>query len=469
MTAAYMQILIRTMNNSLFPDADPSSVAWTGPPPGIVTVQSMLYASFATSLLAAFLAILGKQWVNRYIRNRRGSVADKSRDRQRKLDGLEEWHFHIVIESLPVMLQLTLLLLGGALSRYLWTINRTVAWVILSFALFGLASYTFFTLAATLYHNCPYQTPSSALIRTFTRYLARNDFSFVHSVKSLVAFLAGNPHFVQRAPVDVEHAQPAVVGPSTWNFGEISIDWEVCKADTRCISWMLNSATDSDVVFCTARFAADMILYPEIADILSPRVLANHFLECLSDGRVVPGKLEHASVIGMALASVLSIQLCTEPKRGDLRSLNDSIHHYANLVSESEPTFLPGVEILRIVSQTPERVRSESLRKWDILSNISDDLPTTDKLCLSRMALQTVWRWRQVQDPTTVFSLEEIDSFCKGLMANGDHLLPALKIHCFLTMAISLGDPVGDIHILFSPDTECVISPSFLSTLLIDR
>ena len=52
MTAAYMRILIRA---TLFPDADPSSVAWTGPP-GIVTVQSLPYES-----LASFFAMLGKQ------------------------------------------------------------------------------------------------------------------------------------------------------------------------------------------------------------------------------------------------------------------------------------------------------------------------------------------------------------------------------------------------------------------------
>jgi len=48
-------------------------------------------------------------------KQRGGSVADKfkSRDRQRKLDGLEKWHFRLVTESLPVMLQLALLLLGG--------------------------------------------------------------------------------------------------------------------------------------------------------------------------------------------------------------------------------------------------------------------------------------------------------------------------------------------------------------------
>ena len=164
MTAAYMKILIHTMNNSLFPDADPSSFAWTGPPPEIVTVQSILYASLATSLFAAFLAMLGKQWINRYIRSHGGSPADKSRDRQQKLDGLEKWKFYLAIESLPVILQLALLLLGSALSLYLWNISRTVAWVILIFTSFGMVSYIFFTLAGMLHYNCPYQTPPSIII-----------------------------------------------------------------------------------------------------------------------------------------------------------------------------------------------------------------------------------------------------------------------------------------------------------------
>jgi len=105
MTAAYMQILIHVVNGSLFPDADPGAITWTGPPE-IVTVQSPLYASLATSFFTAFVAMLGKQWVNRYIRNHGGSAADKSRNRQRKLDGLQKWHFCLAIESLPVMLQL---------------------------------------------------------------------------------------------------------------------------------------------------------------------------------------------------------------------------------------------------------------------------------------------------------------------------------------------------------------------------
>jgi len=51
--------LIHAVNDSLFHDVDPGTISWTGPPPEIVNVQSLLYASFATLFFAAFLAMLG--------------------------------------------------------------------------------------------------------------------------------------------------------------------------------------------------------------------------------------------------------------------------------------------------------------------------------------------------------------------------------------------------------------------------
>jgi hypothetical protein len=92
-----------------------------------------------------------------------------------KLDGLQKWHFHLAIESLPVMLQLALLLLGCALSQYLWTISRAVAGVVIAVTVLGVTLYVFLTLAATLYYNCPYQTPPSTLTRTLLSYLTRSD------------------------------------------------------------------------------------------------------------------------------------------------------------------------------------------------------------------------------------------------------------------------------------------------------
>jgi len=476
MTAAYMRILLHTMNSSLFPDADPSSTAWTGPPPEIVTVQSLLYASLATSLFAAFLAMLGKQWVNRYLRNRGGSAADKSRDRQRKLDGFEKWHFRLTIESLPVMLQFALLLLGCALSRYLWTISRTVAGVLVAVTLFGVTSYVFLSLAATLYYNCPYQTPPSILTRRVIKYLIHSEATFPRSLRSLIAPLPSVKNIgrifgrlrsgvrtklesfgcIPAVAGEVEHIPlAAVVAPPTRIFGDISINWDVCRMDVRCISWVLDSTTDADVIFSTVRFAGDTIWYPEIVGALSPHILADHFLDCLLDGRVIPGKSEHASSIGMALASVLSTHLSVEPGDQALGDLCIRIHNRVEWAPSSETTLLLVTAVLRFVAYVPTPTGDWLSISLELFKSIPHHLPTTHQLWLSRIILQTIWRWSYSQDPTIALNPFVMESIRWTFCAGRGQVLAILKTNCFLTMAISLGLRV-DIRDLYAPNDKCV-------------
>jgi len=74
------------------------------PPSEIVTVTDLMYAGLLISLLAAFVATLGKQWLNWYLRNSGGSMIERWEDCQRKCDGLGKWPLHLFAESLPVML-----------------------------------------------------------------------------------------------------------------------------------------------------------------------------------------------------------------------------------------------------------------------------------------------------------------------------------------------------------------------------
>ena len=476
MTAAYMQILIHAVNDSLFPDVDPAAAVWTGPPPEIVTVQSLLYASVATSLFAAFLAMLGKQWVNRYLRNRGGSAADKSRDRQRKLDGLQKWRFHLAIEGLPVMLQLALLLLWCALSQYLWAISRTVAGVIIAVAVLGVSLYVFLTLAATLHYDCPYQTPPSTLIRTAVKYLTRNDTAFARSLRSLITsfpsikrlgrilFLGNLRPGVRSAPrsfrsasalgEETEHVPLAiVVTPPAQVFKEISVDWEVCKADVRCIFWVLESTTDMDVIFSTVRFAADTVWYPEIARVLSPHILADLLFDCLLDGHVIPGKSEHASSVGMALVSVLSAQLGMEPENEDLKGLCEHLVSQVRWGHSSEPTFLLVVQVLTLIASVP--TQDEPFMAWRHFHISPSHLSTAHKLWLSRVLLQTVWRWRRAQGPTGILYSYGMAPMCRTFAADGEQMPDILKTNLFLILAISLGLQI-DIHDLYPPNNKCV-------------
>ena len=148
----------------------------------MIHVQAILFASLSASLLSALLAMLGKQWLNRYAStDLRGSATERSKSRQRKLDGIVRWYFYPVMESLPLMLQVALLLLGCALSRYLWEISITIASVVLGVTSFGLLSYLFILLAGTAWESCPYQTPGSH----FFRYLGPKIPMAIHSATSV--------------------------------------------------------------------------------------------------------------------------------------------------------------------------------------------------------------------------------------------------------------------------------------------
>ena len=94
-----------------------------------------------------------------------GSAIERSQRRQRKLDGIVIWYFDHVMDSIPLMLQVALLLLGCALSRYFWDANTTVASVVLGVTSFGLLFYVFIVVEGVASPSFPYQTPVAHILR----------------------------------------------------------------------------------------------------------------------------------------------------------------------------------------------------------------------------------------------------------------------------------------------------------------
>lgn len=135
---------------------------WSGPDSSIIQAQSILFASLASALLAAFLMMLGKQWLNLHVE---GSFIDRNRHREIKMRGMITWKFKFVMDCLPLIMQFALFLLMAALARYFWDLSRTVSSVIIAFTLFGLTFYLFIVVAATYSKACPFQTPASIALR----------------------------------------------------------------------------------------------------------------------------------------------------------------------------------------------------------------------------------------------------------------------------------------------------------------
>ena len=166
MTNALLKILVNKIDNTTFPPEEAALPIWTGPSSTTVWIQTLAYTSLSSSLLAAFGAVLGKQWLGHFKTSRfgRGALHERCERRQQKLDGLESWHFSTILAALPIFLQLSLLFFGIALAGNIWTLQHTVASVIMATTAFGLIFY-FFTIVSSLKSpDCPFQTPVSTVL-----------------------------------------------------------------------------------------------------------------------------------------------------------------------------------------------------------------------------------------------------------------------------------------------------------------
>lgn len=130
-----------------------------------VRLNSFLSASLSCSLLAAFGAVMAKQWVLHYARGTVGTLESQGRTRQRKLNGVAKYRFQNVVETLPILLQVSLILFFVGLLDFLHSLNNTVAFVVLAFAISGAAVYTITVFMASRDPQCPFQTPVSIFMR----------------------------------------------------------------------------------------------------------------------------------------------------------------------------------------------------------------------------------------------------------------------------------------------------------------
>ena len=168
-TNALLMILIHKVDNDTFPAQQAALPVWTGPSSTTVWIQTLAYMSLSSSLLAAFGAVLEKQWLGHFKTSRFGKGAlaliERCKRRQQKFDRLETWHFSAVIATLPILLQLSLLFFGIALAANRWTQQHTVASVVMATMAFGVIFYLFTLVASLKSPDCPFQTPVSTMVQ----------------------------------------------------------------------------------------------------------------------------------------------------------------------------------------------------------------------------------------------------------------------------------------------------------------
>jgi len=175
------------------------------------------------------------------------------------------------------MLQVALLLLGCALSFYLWGIDKTVASVILGITSYSVASYIFILVVGTAYVNCPYQTPGAHALRrlhsAYSPIIHNSKFiglltvwwgnlmglkwaSLFVLIPLLPVYLALDAYLLMksmgRAFVAIPH------GVQGWFHSAHRWNPRIVVPDVQCITWMLQLPLDKSIHLFALKLLANI-------------------------------------------------------------------------------------------------------------------------------------------------------------------------------------------------------------------
>ena len=359
-SAAILRLILLTLN----PSANLSEIPalppiQENPPSEIVIVSGLMYASLLISLLAAFVAMLGKQWLNRYLRHAGGSIIERCGDRQLKHDGLQKWKFHLFLEALPVMLQIALFLLACGLCLWMASINTPIAVVLITLTALGGLFYLVIAVAGASSYGCPFQTPASTVLRGICRNLLllwkvvfatdfaihrpkkaqsptvlleetredlrvplepnsspHNDDSSPHGINPPTHDtdpLHHNPDHPPQEIISSSQDTPAPDIPEPWLVQkDLNAIIKTNAKDVRCVSWILKNITDPEALDVAIRLAGTIRWFEDGIDAEpSYDIITSTFDTCFdSSGHVHPGSLDRAYYSARAILWIHIRAMC---------------------------------------------------------------------------------------------------------------------------------------------------------------
>ena len=134
-----------------------SQIAVFKPPPSIVKVNALWFASLICSLVTASLGMLVKQWLREYLSGDYYSPQARLRARQFRHGGLVAWKVYDVAALLPLLLQVALGLFFLGLCIFTHSIHPSVGWTSIPLVLAWLLVLLLTTIAPAFSARCPYK------------------------------------------------------------------------------------------------------------------------------------------------------------------------------------------------------------------------------------------------------------------------------------------------------------------------
>ncbi|KAF9815699.1 hypothetical protein IEO21_04416 [Rhodonia placenta] len=135
--------------------------ATTHPTPSVLSTGNLWFIAMICSISAAAIAIAVGQWLHHYV-DRASSVPRKSVHiwyfRRR---GLKEWHMQLIIDALPILLQISMALFLVGLIQLLWTLDDIVAATTTALVALLILPPVFTIFMPTFSPECPYKSRTS--------------------------------------------------------------------------------------------------------------------------------------------------------------------------------------------------------------------------------------------------------------------------------------------------------------------
>ncbi|KAG9031611.1 hypothetical protein FRB95_002478, partial [Tulasnella sp. JGI-2019a] len=142
-------IIIHSINGtSAATEAVTEALAFT-PATSSIRMNACFAASLVTSLLAAFGAVIAKEWLLHYFQTGQvGELEKQCRRRQKKFQGARRWHLQTVVELLPTLLQISLLAFFVGLVDFFLSLNTAIAAVVIGLSGLAFLAYCYTTVVA---------------------------------------------------------------------------------------------------------------------------------------------------------------------------------------------------------------------------------------------------------------------------------------------------------------------------------
>jgi len=141
----------------------------------VVRTQCLAHLSLSLSLLAAFGAVPGKQWLNQFKTSRFGLGTAEGRGLKHydKFSAIKGSHLHAILDSLLVILQLSLLLFGISLAINIFMDQAVLGILMATMTSLGIVFYGWIFVTGVLNPKSPFQfgltilTEASSMVSTF--------------------------------------------------------------------------------------------------------------------------------------------------------------------------------------------------------------------------------------------------------------------------------------------------------------